>query len=66
MTDVSLNIFAYMKEKLYPWLKQVTLKQMRGFQAVVESGTVSAAARQLHLTAPAVSLQLKDLERTIQ
>ena len=54
-----------MKEKLYPWLKQITLKQIRGFQAVVDTGTVSAAARELHLTAPAVSLQLKDLEQAI-
>ncbi len=54
-----------MKEKLYPWLKQITLKQVRGFQTVVETGTVSAAARELHLTAPAVSLQLKDLEQAI-
>ena len=54
-----------MKEKLYPWLKQITLKQIRGFRAVVETGTVSAAARELHLTTPAVSLQLKDLEKAV-
>ena len=54
-----------MKEKLYPWLKQITFKQIRGFTAVVETGTVSAAARELHLTTPAVSLQLKDLEQTV-
>lgn len=54
-----------MKEKLYPWLKQLTFKQIRGFTAVVETGTVSAAARELHLTTPAVSLQLKDLEQAV-
>ncbi len=54
-----------MKEKLYPWVKQITLKQIRGFQAVIDTGTVSAAARELHLTAPAVSIQLKDLEQAI-
>ena len=54
-----------MKEKLYPWLRQLTLRQLRGFDAVVESGSVSAAARSLHLTPPAVSLQLRDLENAI-
>ncbi|HEY5738412.1 MAG TPA: LysR family transcriptional regulator [Gammaproteobacteria bacterium] len=54
-----------MKEKLYPWLRQLTLRQMRGFEAVVDSGSVSAAARSLHLTPPAVSLQLRDLENAI-
>ena len=54
-----------MKEKLYPWLRQLTLKQLRGFDAVVEAGSVSGAARELHLTPPAVSLQLRDLETAI-
>lgn len=54
-----------MKEKLYSWLRQITLKQIRGFEAVVNAGSVSGAARELHLTPPAVSLQLRDLENTI-
>jgi len=54
-----------MKEKLYPWLRQLTLKQMRGFEAVVNAGSISSAARQLHLTPPAVSLQLRDIENAI-
>ena len=54
-----------MKEKLYPWLRQMTLKQMRGFTAVVEAGSVSGAAKNLHLTPPAVSLQLRDLDTAI-
>ena len=54
-----------MKENLYPWLRQLTLKQMRGFIATVNSGIVSAAARELHLTPPAISLQLRDLENAI-
>ena len=52
-----------MKEKLYPWLRHLTLKQMRGFEAVVNAGSVSNAAKILHLTPPAVSLQLRDLEQ---
>ena len=54
-----------MKDLLYPWLRQITLKQMRGFETVVKCGSVSGAARQLHLTPPAVSLQLRDLEEAI-
>ncbi len=54
-----------MKENLYPWLRQITLKQMRGFTAAVNTGSASAAARELHLTPPAISLQLRDLEQAI-
>ena len=54
-----------MKEILYPWLRQITLRQMRGFETVVECGSISAAARSLHLTPPAISLQIRDLEQTI-
>jgi len=54
-----------MKDLLNTWLRQITLRQMRGFDAVVDSGSVSGAARRLHLTPPAISLQLRDLEETI-
>lgn len=54
-----------MKEILYPWLRQLSLRQMRGFTAAVNTGSVSAAAKELHLTPPAISLQLRDLENTI-
>jgi len=54
-----------MKEILYPWLRQITLRQMRGFATTVKCGSVSGAARELHLTPPAVSLQLRDLEDAI-
>ena len=54
-----------MKELLCPWLRQITLRQMRGFKTVVLCGSVSSAARELHLTPPAVSLQLRDLENAI-
>lgn len=54
-----------MKEKLYPWIRQITLRQMRGFEAAATTGNVSGAAKKLHLTPPAVSLQLRDLENTI-
>jgi DNA-binding transcriptional LysR family regulator len=54
-----------MKKSNYPWLRQITLKQLRGFEAIVRAKSISGAARLLHLTPPAVSLQLRDLERTI-
>lgn len=52
-----------MKEKLSPWIRQITLKQLRGFTSVMQNGSISAAAKQLHLTPPAVSLQLRELEK---
>ncbi len=42
-----------------------TLRQLRTFLAVVETGTVSAAAQALHLTQPAASQQLRELERAL-
>ncbi len=42
-----------------------TLPQLRTFLAVVETGTLSLAAKRLHLTQPAVSQQLQELERIL-
>jgi len=53
-----------MKEKLTQWDRHVTLKQLRGFATVMQTGSISGAARQLHLSSPAVSLQLRELEKT--
>jgi DNA-binding transcriptional LysR family regulator len=43
----------------------ITLRQLRIFEAVAQHGSVSRAAVQLHLTQPAVSMQLKQLEDQI-
>jgi LysR family transcriptional regulator for metE and metH len=43
-------------------LRDVTLRQLRTFRTVAQRGNISAAARELHLTQPAVSMQLKELE----
>jgi LysR family transcriptional regulator, low CO2-responsive transcriptional regulator len=51
-----------MKEKINDWSRTVTLRQLRGFRTIVDTGSVSAAARAINLTPPAVSLQLKQLE----
>ncbi len=42
-----------------------TLRQLRTFLAVLDSGSVSAAARRLNLTQPAASQQLRQLERAL-
>lgn len=41
-----------------------TLRQLRTLVATVDSGSVSAAARLLNVTQPAVSQQLRELDRT--
>ncbi|MCT7374307.1 LysR family transcriptional regulator [Chelativorans salis] len=40
----------------------VTLRQLRALQAIYSSGKISSAAKELGLTAPAVTLQLKQME----
>lgn len=42
-----------------------SLRQLRTFLAVVETTSVSAAAEALHLTQPAASQQLRELERAL-
>ena len=43
-------------------MRNITLKQLRALAAVIETGTVTAAARQLHVTPPAVTMQIQLLE----
>jgi len=43
----------------------VTLKQLRVLAAIVDCGGIAAAAEKLHVTAPAVSTQLRTLEANI-
>lgn len=42
-----------------------TLRQLRSFVAVIDHGGISDAARALHLTQPAASQQLRELERIL-
>jgi len=44
-------------------MRNVTLKQLRALKAVAETGSVTAAARALSLTPPAVTSQIQLLER---
>ncbi len=43
----------------------ITLRQLRIFEAVARHSSVSRAAAELHLTQPAVSMQIKQLEEQI-
>jgi DNA-binding transcriptional LysR family regulator len=44
-------------------MRSLNLDQLRALSEVVEQGSFSAAARRLNLTQPAVSLQVRELER---
>ena len=43
----------------------VTLRQLRYFKAVVEHGSFSRAAESVHVSQPALSLQIRELESTL-
>lgn len=45
--------------------KALTLKQLRALTAIVDAGSVTAAAGLLHVTPPAVSTQLRGLEEIV-
>jgi DNA-binding transcriptional LysR family regulator len=46
-------------------MKNASMRQLKVFVAVARHASVSRAAEELHLTPPAVSMQLKDLEADI-
>ncbi len=54
-----------MKEKLSPFARRTSLRQLRAFGAYVRAGSISGAAETLGLTPPAVSQQLKLLEEAL-
>ncbi|MCY4396701.1 MAG: LysR substrate-binding domain-containing protein [Rhodospirillaceae bacterium] len=43
----------------------VTLRQLRYFQALVEHGSFSRAARSVHISQPALSIQIRELETSL-
>ncbi|MBX6374648.1 MAG: LysR family transcriptional regulator, partial [Acetobacteraceae bacterium] len=46
-------------------MRDPSLRQLRTFLSVVETGSVTAAAQALGLTQPAASQQLRELERAM-
>jgi DNA-binding transcriptional LysR family regulator len=46
-------------------MRNLNLDQLRTLVEVVECGSFSAAARRLNLTQPAVSMQIRELERRL-
>ena len=42
------------------------IKQLEYFRAIVDEGTISGAARALHMTRPPLSNQMKMLEEELQ
>ncbi|MGV6801729.1 MAG: LysR family transcriptional regulator [bacterium] len=46
-------------------IDRITLKQIRAFAATIQHGSIAAAADELNVTAPAISLQLKLLTETL-
>ncbi|MHB1090194.1 MAG: LysR family transcriptional regulator [Ilumatobacteraceae bacterium] len=46
-------------------MRDATLKQLRSLAATIKAGTIVGAARQLHVTPPAVAEQLRLLERSV-
>jgi DNA-binding transcriptional LysR family regulator len=46
-------------------MKNATMRQLRVFIAVAKQGGVTRAAEELHLTAPAISMQIKDLKADV-
>ena len=43
----------------------VTFRQLKLFLALAETGSVSAAARAMHVTQPTASMQLKEITLTV-
>ena len=54
-----------MKENLNHRLRRTTLRQLRALTAVLRSGSTKGAAEALHVTPPAITLQLRELEAAV-
>jgi len=52
-------------QRLPPDDMHITLRHLKSFEAVARCGSISRAAAELHLTQPAVSMQMKQLEEQV-
>src|ERR1700682_6407504 len=52
----------FLSQQLQPRMKNITLRQLKTFERVARTLSFSRAAEELHLTQPAVSMQIKQLE----
>ena len=46
--------------------EMMEIRQLEYFRAIVDAGTISGAARELHMTQPPLSYQMKMLEEELQ
>jgi hypothetical protein len=63
--DIKEDLVSYAIDKEFFDMKSLNLDYLKTFVAVVERGSFSAAADHLRLTQPAVSLQIRQLEKSL-
>lgn len=59
------NIKIFISQNLYMSRRRITLRQLETFATVARLGSFSRAAEALHLTQPAVSIQIRQLTETV-
>jgi DNA-binding transcriptional LysR family regulator len=65
ITYIKEDLVSYAIDKEFFGMKSLNLDYLKTFVAVVEHGSFSAAADSLRLTQPAVSLQIRQLEKSL-
>jgi DNA-binding transcriptional LysR family regulator len=63
--NAELKLMVLMKTIRKTLMRQLSLEQLMAFANIVDLGSFSAAAEKANLTQPAISLQLKQLERQL-
>ena len=59
------NIFSFLNNQEMNYIF-MEIRQLEYFRAIVDAGTISGAARVLHMTQPPLSYQMKMLEEELQ
>ena len=60
------NIFSFSNNQERNYIFFMEIRQLEYFRAIVDAGTISGAARVLHMTQPPLSYQMKMLEEELQ